>query len=137
VVTYGTHERADHRILDVERSRSGTKLVVAGGGATHALELPVPGMHNARNAVAAFVTGQLLGAPVDAAQRALARFGGVARRFEFRGEVGGITFVDDYAHLPTEVAAAIAAARDGDWSRIVCVYQPHRYSRTESLWQQF
>src|SRR5690606_28594488 len=120
VVTYGTHEHADHRIVDVERGGTGTRLVVVDGGERHRLDLPVPGMHNARNAVAAFVMGRLLGVAPDAGQRALGRFGGVARRYEFRGEIGGVTFVDDYAHLPTEVAAAIAAARDGEWSRIVC-----------------
>jgi UDP-N-acetylmuramate--alanine ligase len=139
VTTYGTHPHADHRIVDPQSGRSGTKMRVVprdGSGAIE-IELPVPGMHNARNAVAALVTAVALGADVDCARAALARYGGVARRFEFRGEVGGVTFVDDYAHLPTEVAAAIAAARDGEWGRVVCVFQPHRYSRTESLWTTF
>jgi UDP-N-acetylmuramate--alanine ligase len=61
----------------------------------------------------------------------------VARRFEFRGEASGVRFVDDYAHLPTEVGAALAAARAGAWRRIVCVFQPHRYSRTSALWRDF
>jgi UDP-N-acetylmuramate--alanine ligase len=78
-----------------------------------------------------------LGAPFGAGQRALARFGGVARRFQHRGEAHGVVFIDDYAHLPTEIAAALDAARVGDWSRVVCVYQPHRYSRTASLWSTF
>ena len=71
--------------------------------------------------------------PAEAAARALARFGGVARRFEFRGEHDGVTFVDDYAHLPTEVRAALAAARNGAWDRVVAVFQPHRYSRTAEV----
>ncbi|HEX7094583.1 MAG TPA: UDP-N-acetylmuramate--L-alanine ligase [Acidimicrobiales bacterium] len=137
VVTYGTDGRADHRIVDVTRTRTSTTFTVVSREGRHTLEIPVPGLHNARNAVAAFVTGTLLGAPVDAARRALARFAGVARRLQFRGEANGITFVDDYAHLPSEVAAAIDAARDGGWSRVVCVFQPHRYSRTESLWRDF
>jgi UDP-N-acetylmuramate--alanine ligase len=78
-----------------------------------------------------------LGVEPEPARAALNRFAGVARRFEHRGEVAGITFVDDYAHLPTEVAAAIAAARDGAWRRIVCAFQPHRYSRTAALWSTF
>jgi UDP-N-acetylmuramate--alanine ligase len=77
------------------------------------------------------------GASFDAARRALGRFGGVARRFEHRGEVAGISFVDDYAHLATEVRAALEAARFGDYRRVVCVFQPHRYTRTRSLWQSF
>jgi UDP-N-acetylmuramate--alanine ligase len=139
VLTYGTHPHADFRIVDPRGGRTGTSLTVVprDGRPDIAIDLPVPGLHNARNAVAALVAGLALGADVDAARAALSRYGGVARRFEFRGEAGGVTFVDDYAHLPTEVAAAIAAARDGDWARIVCVFQPHRYSRTESLWPTF
>ena len=101
------------------------------------VRLPVPGLHNARNACAAVAMGLELGVPFAAAGAALARFAGVARRFQFRGESAGVTFVDDYAHLPTEVAAAIAAGRDGGWDRVVTVFQPHRYSRTEALWREF
>jgi UDP-N-acetylmuramate--alanine ligase len=138
VITYGTHPDADHRIVGLQGGRTGSSLrVQQRDGDAVAVELPVPGAHNARNAVAALVAGTALGADVDAATRALARYGGVARRFEHRGEAGGVTFVDDYAHLPTEVEAAIGAARDGAWSRVVCVFQPHRYSRTESLWTTF
>ena len=61
----------------------------------------------------------------------------MSRRFQFRGEVAGRTVVDDYAHLPTEVRAAIAAAREGPWGRVVVVFQPHRFSRTASLWPEF
>jgi UDP-N-acetylmuramate--alanine ligase len=77
------------------------------------------------------------GAPFEAAQAALARFAGVTRRFEFRGEARGVTFVDDYAHLPTEVRAALATARTGGWSRVVAVFQPHRFSRTAALATEF
>jgi UDP-N-acetylmuramate--alanine ligase len=137
-VTYGTSDDADYRMTHVERGRSSVAFsleheVVDLGR----IRLPTPGLHNARNAAAATVTGLLLGAPIDVAARALGRFGGVARRFEFRGEAGGVTFVDDYAHLPTEVVAAVGAARDGNWDRVVCVFQPHRYSRTAALWQDF
>ena len=61
----------------------------------------------------------------------------MTRRFEFRGEAGGVTFVDDYAHLPTEVRAALATARTGGWSRVVAVFQPHRFSRTAALATEF
>ena len=101
------------------------------------VHLPIAGMHNARNALGAVAAGLALGAPFDAAAEALGRFAGVARRFQHRGVAGGVTFIDDYAHLPTEVRAAIAAARAGDWRRVVCVFQPHRYSRTATLWQDF
>jgi UDP-N-acetylmuramate--alanine ligase len=99
--------------------------------------VPVPGLHNARNAAVATVAAMATGVPFDAAARALSRFAGVARRFEFRGDAGGVTFVDDYAHLPTEVRAVLGAARNGGWSRVVAVFQPHRYSRTVELATEF
>jgi UDP-N-acetylmuramate--alanine ligase len=132
--TYGTGPDAEYRMVDVVRARSSVHFTVAGVGE---VGLPVPGLHNARNACGALAMGLELGAPFDAAARALARYGGVARRFQFRGERDGVTFVDDYAHLPTEVRAALAAARDGGWKRVVAVFQPHRFSRTESLWRDF
>jgi UDP-N-acetylmuramate--alanine ligase len=97
----------------------------------------VPGLHNARNAALAAVAALKVGAPFAAAESALARFAGVTRRFEFRGEVNGVTFVDDYAHLPTEVRAARATAKAGGWSRVVAVFQPHRFTRTAALAPQF
>ena len=137
-ITYGTAAGADYRMVDVTRGRASTAFTIERHGEELVrIELPTPGLHNARNAAGAVVVGLEAGAPVDAATRALARFGGVARRFEFRGEEGGVTFVDDYAHLPTEVEAAVAAARDGDWERVVCVFQPHRFSRTAALWPEF
>jgi UDP-N-acetylmuramate--alanine ligase len=78
-----------------------------------------------------------IGIDLSVAAEALGRFRGVARRFEVRGEAGGVVFVDSYDHLPTEVAAALAAARAGAWSRVVCCFQPHRFSRTEALGRAF
>ena len=78
-----------------------------------------------------------LGLSLDAGAAALGSFRGVARRFELRGEAAGVAVVDSYDHLPTEVAAALAAARSGGWRRVVCCFQPHRYSRTEALWRDF
>lgn len=137
-VSYGMSDGATYRMADVQRGRTSTGFGVEHDGARIAeVRLPVPGLHNARNACAALVTGVLVGAPTDAAVRALARYAGVARRFQFRGERNGVSFVDDYAHLPSEVQVALAAARDGQWQRIVCVFQPHRYSRTGALWRDF
>ncbi len=95
------------------------------------------GDYNARNATAALVMALQLGVGFESARDTLGRFAGVARRLEHRGEVAGVTFVDDYAHLPTEVADVLGAAHDGHWDRIVCVFQPHRYSRTAALWADF
>ncbi len=137
-VTFGTCEGADYRMVDIGVARSSSRFsVVHGEHNLGPFDVAVPGLHNARNACGALVAGLLVGAGVDAVRRALGRYGGVARRFEFRGERDGVTFVDDYAHLPTEAKAALAAARDGGWGRIVAVFQPHRYSRTASLWQDF
>lgn len=137
--TVGTGAGCRHRMSSVLAARSTVAFDLSGpdGAVIGRLAVPVPGLHNARNAAVAAVAGMAAGVPFDAAARALARFAGVARRFEFRGDVGGVTFVDDYAHLPTEVRAALAAARDGRWQRVVAVFQPHRYTRTASLWSEF
>ncbi|HEX4978600.1 MAG TPA: UDP-N-acetylmuramate--L-alanine ligase [Acidimicrobiales bacterium] len=136
--TYGCHPDADYRILDLETERSRARFRVAtpDGRRLH-LELPVPGAHNARNATAALALAERLGVDPEVAVGALARYGGVARRFEFRGERDGITYVDDYAHNPGKVAAALAAAKGGGWERIVAVFQPHLYSRTADLAEEF
>lgn len=136
--TYGTNDAAHYRMSDVVSAGAGTAFdVVHDGAVLGQVRLPVPGLHNARNACAALVCGMELGVAFEDAARALARFAGVARRFEFRGESDGVTYVDDYAHLPTEVRAALQAARQNEWGRVVCVFQPHRFSRTASLWAEF
>jgi len=128
-----------YRMVDLALARSSVAFDLEGpdGVALGRLEVPVPGLHNAKNAAVATVAALAAGAPFEAAARALARFAGVARRFEFRGTVNGVTFVDDYAHLPSEVRAALAAARNGDWRRVVAVFQPHRYTRTAELGAEF
>ncbi|HEY8525905.1 MAG TPA: UDP-N-acetylmuramate--L-alanine ligase [Acidimicrobiales bacterium] len=102
-----------------------------------AVHVPLPGVHNARNGALALAAAAAVGVDLGDAAKALGTFAGVGRRFERRGEAAGVTLVDDYAHLPTEVEAALAAARDGGWERVVCVFQPHRYSRTQALWRDF
>ena len=135
----GTAPSCTYRIVDLELARSSVAFGLTGpdGEALGRLAVPVPGLHNARNAAVATVAALGAGVPFAAAARALSRFAGVARRFEFRGAAHGVTFVDDYAHLPTEVRAVLAAARNGDWRRIVAVFQPHRYSRTRELGTEF
>ncbi len=137
-LTYGTSDSADVRILDPRPARAGVTFKLARQdevlGEVH---LPVPGLHNARNAAAAITAGLALGAPFEAGRDALARYAGVARRFQYRGEVAGVTVVDDYAHNPGKVRAVLAAAAAGGWRRVVAVFQPHRYSRTEDLAQEF
>jgi len=137
-VGIGTAEGADWRITDVGEAWEGVRFTLtAPDGDRLPLSLPVPGLYNARNAACAAAISRLLGMPPDPIVEGLGNFGGVARRFEHRGSSGGVEFVDDYAHLPTEVRATIAAASSGSWRRLVAVFQPHRYSRTEALWSDF
>jgi UDP-N-acetylmuramate--alanine ligase len=138
IVTYGFADSADYRMDGYEGSRGGTQFTLARGGeALGVIQLPVPGRHNAVNAAGAAAIALELGAPFDSVMRALGGFAGVARRFQFRGERDGVTYVDDYAHLPSDVDAMIRAAREGGWERVVAVFQPHRYTRTAALWRDF
>jgi UDP-N-acetylmuramate--alanine ligase len=137
-VSYGFDESATYRIMSYEGNRSGSRFTVQHDGRElGAVELPVPGRHNAANATGATALALELGAPFEAAVDAMRGFGGVARRFQYRGEIGGVTLVDDYAHIPGEISAMIGAAREGGWRRVIVVFQPHRYSRTARLWRDF
>ena len=137
-VTYGTTPGSDYEIHDATAEGTGVRFALHHGDAAVPVVVPAaPGLHNARNAAAALALAHQLGVDLADGAAALAGFRGVARRFEARGEVGGIVFVDSYDHLPTEIAAALAAARAGDWRRVVCCFQPHRFSRTQALWRQF
>ncbi|MCL4448666.1 MAG: UDP-N-acetylmuramate--L-alanine ligase [Actinobacteria bacterium] len=155
VLTYGLTPDCDYQAVEIENSINGSVFSVVANmtdsrghsqvvdnanpkksPSTKSLmsfELFVPGMHNVCNALGALSLAIALGVDFQAIKRGLQRFLGVARRFEFRGSFQGITFIDDYAHLPSEVTAALATAKLGNWKRIVCVFQPHRYSRTERL----
>jgi len=137
VVTYGTSEDADWRITNPRPTPTGITISVNGPEGVVELLLRQPGMHNARNATAALAMASELGANLSRAAAALSEFGGVGRRFEDRGSVSGASLVDDYAHLPTEVSSALAAGRSLSPARVVAVFQPHRYSRTEQLWSSF
>jgi UDP-N-acetylmuramate--alanine ligase len=137
VRTYGWHGD-DYRVDEYEGGRFGSRFRLSRpDGPAGVVELPVPGRHNAVNAAGAAALAMELGVPFDAVARALRGFGGVARRFQFRGEIDGVTLIDDYAHNPGKVAAVLQAAREGGWRRVVAVFQPHRYSRTATLWRDF
>jgi len=130
--TYGIGPGSDYRAVAVHPGAGSFRFEVEyGGSVLGQIELPLRGVHNVVNAVGAVAMATELGVPFDAAAAALGRFGGVARRFDVRGTDGGATFVDDYAHLPTEIASVIAAARgSGDsWKRVVAVFQPNRFNR--------
>jgi UDP-N-acetylmuramate--alanine ligase len=137
VVTYGTAEAATYRVTGVELSRSSAAFSVDGpAGDLGRFSVPVPGRYNVLNAAASIAMGAELGLPVSAARSALGSYQPVARRFERKGESGGVTYVDDYAHNPGKIRAVLAGAREGGWERVVAVFQPHRYSRTAALWRE-
>jgi UDP-N-acetylmuramate--alanine ligase len=131
--TYGLGPAADVRVSPRASSgRSVTGSIEIDG---HAVEvsLRVPGVHNLLNAAAAMLAAREAGVDPTAAAAALGSFGGVRRRFEFRGMGRGAEFFDDYAHHPTELRATLAAVPD-EYRRVVAVFQPHRYTRTEAMW---
>ena len=138
VVTYGTTPEAALHIANIEIGRDTTDFDVTWHGEPLGrAAVGLPGHHNALNAAAAIVIALSLGIDFASVIGGLAAFSGVARRFETRGEQAGVRFVDDYAHLPAEVEAAIATATSGPWNRVIAAYQPHRYSRTEALGASF
>ncbi|MDQ4095475.1 MAG: UDP-N-acetylmuramate--L-alanine ligase, partial [Actinomycetota bacterium] len=111
------------------------RLVAPTGDA--AVRLSVLGQHNVANALAAAAACAAAGLDVATIAAGLGAYQGVERRFERRGEAAGVVVIDDYAHHPTEVRATLAAARPGPWERVVAVFQPHRYSRTQALHDAF
>lgn len=140
VVTYGFDESCDYvcRPEDTHHKiESNFSVATPSHGEVHVTIAANPGRHNMANATAALAVADVLGQGVDEAVRALSQFKGARRRFTHVGDIAGVTVVDDYGHHPTEVAATLAAAKDLQFSRIVCVFQPHRYSRTQALADKF
>ncbi len=135
---YGTGSKADYRWQTISHnSTSVTGEVCVKDEQMVPLMVPMAGMHNALNAVGALAMALELGVDVSNGAAAVGSFAGVARRFERRGVVADVEFIDDYAHLPTEVSCTLRAVRAGVWERVVCAFQPHRYTRTFHLWQDF
>lgn len=133
VATYGTDPQADLMIVDLELLADGAAFVpVHRGRRLDRLHLRVPGVHNVRNAAAALLVGLEIGQPFSGLVGGLSAFAGARRRFELKGEAYGVRVVDDYAHHPTELRATLTAARGfaGD-GRVIAVFQPHLYSRTQ------
>jgi len=134
---YGTRDDAEVRALDVELLPHGSRFrVTAAGEPLGEVTLQVPGRHNVLNALAAVAVGLEFEVGFGHVGEALAEFRGVGRRFETRGEVAGVRVIDDYGHHPTEIAATLASAR-GLGGRVLVVFQPHRYSRTAALREEF
>jgi UDP-N-acetylmuramate--alanine ligase len=127
----------DLRASDASPAGGGTSFTLEHAGERVVVSLRVPGAHNVSNALAAAAGCVLVGITLEDVARGLGEFHGVERRFQVRGEVRGVTVVDDYAHHPTEVRATLAAARPGPWERVIAVFQPHRYTRTAALHREF
>ncbi|KAB2921978.1 MAG: UDP-N-acetylmuramate--L-alanine ligase [Bacteroidetes bacterium] len=139
IVTYGLHSpQADLQAVDiVHRENTTTFTVVQGYQELGTVTLQIPGKHNVQNALAAIAVGLQLGVPFDRAKAGIERFTGVYRRWEKKGEAKGITVYDDYAHHPTECKATLSGAKSGWRRRVVCVFQPHLYSRTRDFYEEF
>ncbi len=139
VVTYGTSSQADLIIGDVKLSGLSSEFSLK----YHDEDLGVfnlpapPGIHNVRNGAAAAAVGLVLNVPADLIREGLASFSGVARRFEIKGKFSGVTLIDDYGHHPAEIRATLEAARGCGFKRLLVLFQPHRYSRTQHLWEDF
>ncbi|TAN21749.1 MAG: UDP-N-acetylmuramate--L-alanine ligase, partial [Actinomycetota bacterium] len=137
-VSYGFSEQSDYRISDMVSAGGKTTFKIS--SASHGeetVELAVPGRHNASNAAGVIALAYQLGVDPGPVLAALSKFTGVARRFQYRGNYNGATLVDDYAHLPGEIEAVLETAASQGFQRIVAVFQPHRYSRTASLYANF
>jgi UDP-N-acetylmuramate--alanine ligase len=139
VYTYGFTAGADFvcRMLPTGEGARSRFEVVASGQVLGAFKLHVPGRHNVLNATAAIAIGTQLEIAPPAMATALAEFRGVDRRFQLKGMARGVTVVDDYGHHPTEIRATLAAARDCGYRHIHVIFQPHRYTRTRDLMEEF
>ena len=138
-ISYGSKEGADLKIDQIKLEPAGSRArVLWGAKSIGHLEMHLPGHHNLLNGAAALSTGLALGLPASELMNGLATFRGTGRRFELKGQVHGIRVVDDYGHHPTEIAVTLEAARryatDG---RVLVIFQPHRYSRTQAFFKEF
>ena len=135
VVTFG--DGGGVEASDAEMGPSGSRFALIYGGKNEEVSLSVPGSHNVANALAAAAACLQSGLDIEQVAAGLSAYQGVERRYQLRGTAGGVTVIDDYAHHPSEVRATLAAARPGPWRRVVAVFQPHRYSRTAAMADDF
>jgi UDP-N-acetylmuramate--alanine ligase len=137
IVTYGTAATADICITDVQLEGLGSTFTLRfNGNSTQRMKLNVPGMHNVLNATAAFAAARDMDIESSVAASGLESFRGVDRRFQIKSREG-VTVIDDYAHHPTEIRATLAAAKCCNFQRVFAVFQPHRYTRTFHLFDDF
>jgi UDP-N-acetylmuramate--alanine ligase len=144
IISYGENPQADVRLVDVSHAGGSSLFTVVlnerAGQPPHEIKniaLPMPGRHNALNATAAVTVAHELGVADDTIRSALAKFGGVRRRFTKTGMWNGVTIIDDYGHHPVEIAAVLKAARESTKGQVIAVVQPHRYTRLAALFEEF
>jgi len=138
ILTYGLNPQADMQAAGIShRENSSVFTVIWHDVELGKIQLQIPGLHNVKNALAAITVGLELGVSFEKIKAGIERFTGVYRRWEVKGEIDGVTVVDDYAHHPTEIRATLQGAKAGWNRRVVCVFQPHLYSRTRDFYQDF
>jgi UDP-N-acetylmuramate--alanine ligase len=138
IITYGLNGQADLQAVDlVHRLHTTRFLVVHNGEDLGEITLQIPGRHNVQNALAAVAVGLELKVPFAQVKAGIEKFTGVFRRWEVKAEIDGMTVIDDYAHHPTEIRATLAGAKAGWRRRVICVFQPHLYSRTRDFYEEF
>jgi len=139
IITYGTSSQADLVISDIKLEGLGSefRLTYKGDDLGVFKLLHPPGVHNVRNAAAAAAVALYLNVPADLIREGLEKFAGVSRRFDIKGVVNDVVVIDDYGHHPVEIRATLEAARGCKFNRLLVLFQPHRYSRTRHLWDDF
>ena len=139
VLTYGLEHEADYTAADITWDKYGhpSFSVLFQGKKIGSYYLRVPGIHNVSNALAAIAVGRLLDLPDEVIVKGLGSFTGTDRRFQYKGEIGGVTIIDDYAHHPTEIRATLSAAKDYPHDELWVIFQPHTYTRTKAFLPEF
>ncbi len=139
IVTYGSSDKFDYYPTDIVYDDHGNPSFTAHlpMGKELKIKLAVPGIHNVYNALAAIAVSTVLNIEDKHIVSGLSLFGGTSRRFEYKGEISGVTIIDDYAHHPTEIKATLTAAKNYPHEKIWCVFQPHTYTRTKALLDEF
>ncbi|AHM55541.1 UDP-N-acetylmuramate--L-alanine ligase MurC [Peptoclostridium acidaminophilum DSM 3953] len=139
IISYGFDKSNNAVISDLEFDNNGCAsfLLSLRGSILGKFSLGVPGVHNVLNSCAAIITSYVCGIAPDDINSAIGVYSGVGRRFEHMGSIGGIKFIDDYAHHPTEITATLSAARRATQGKIWCIFQPHTYTRTKLLLEEF
>jgi len=139
IITYGTSTQADLVISDISMEGLGSEFRLTYKGEDLGMFnlIHPPGIHNVRNAAAAAAVALYLNVPADLIREGLAKFTGVGRRFDIKGVVADVTVIDDYGHHPAEIRATLDAARGCGFNRLLVLFQPHRFTRTKHLWDDF